>query len=81
MKFVSNLERRGLRIGKAEGLRDMTLKILTKRFGPVPEDVALALAATTDPAKLEKLTLGAAIEPSLDSLKTLLTGNGQETGA
>ena len=76
MKFVTSFEKNGIKKGKAEGkaegLREATLKILEKRFGSVPEDVALALGATADLAKLEQLTLGAAVEPSIEALRAML---------
>ena len=66
--------------GKVEGLRQATLKILEKRFGSVPEDLVLIVQTTKDPGKLESLNLGAAVEPSLDSLRATLAKRPLERG-
>ena len=72
MPRLNSFQKMGIEQGRADGLRLSTLNILEKRFGSVPKDIALALGATTDPAKLERLNLGAAVEPSIESLRAML---------
>ena len=49
--FVTYAER----VGREEGQRRAILRVLTRRFGSVPPDVATALATVADPDRLDTL--------------------------
>ena len=72
LKMTTSWKEEGIIEGKRDGLRESTLMILEKRFGPVPEDLALIVRTTNEPRKLAALILSAAVEPSLDSLRATL---------
>ena len=71
LKITTSWKEEGILEG-IQGLRQATLKILEGRFGSVPGDLAVLLQSITDPGKLEELTVSAALEPTLDSLRATL---------
>ncbi|MBA4063477.1 MAG: hypothetical protein C0501_07145 [Isosphaera sp.] len=56
----------GVAEGKAEGKADALLRLIAKRFGAVPEEVAAAVRACTDTARLDRL-LDDALDDALDA--------------
>ena len=62
----------GRDMGRVEGRAESILDFLDARFGPPPPEVAVAVRAVADPARLRELTAAAARVASLDEFRAAL---------
>ncbi|MEW6283993.1 MAG: transposase [Candidatus Eremiobacterota bacterium] len=82
MTYITSVERHGIEIGlqqgreegRLAGLREATLKILSRRFGPPSEELVARFQAITEPARLDDLVVAAASEPSWEAFLSVLAG-------
>jgi hypothetical protein len=69
---VQRVERETAQRVERETMRKGVLRLLTKRFASVPEDVLAQLNAVQEQHKLEELELTAALGPDLDAFRKAL---------
>lgn len=74
LRSLAESEARGRAEGEVAMARALLLRLLARRFGTVPEAVAVRLAAQVDVAVLEALADAALDVPTLDAFIALLPG-------
>ena len=76
MKYLTNMERRGLEKGRQEGrlqaLREVILDVLETRFAMVPYELRERILAIAEEAKLKRLHRQAALAESLQVFQSQL---------
>ena len=61
----------GRKEGREEGLRQVLLRLLERRFGPLPESVRTQVEAIASPRRLTRLAEQVLVASSLEDLRLL----------
>ncbi len=70
MKYVSSVERLGMKKGKLENAREMVTEALAVRFSAIPEHILASIAQVENPDALKQLHRQAILAPSMEQFES-----------